>query len=172
MPIDLPSLVAAEKTISGKPKWEQSDSVWFCLTASLEIDGVTIPGLELRGGACQSLPDRALRMQIQYQPPRGPCTHLSRSEWRPLGVHTNRAVGPPELQMLRISETHIHKFEDNWLPNEGRMRVGDLPVARPIRPDLQTFEDFLVFVGKEFRISDIQRVERPNWREPGLFGIA
>jgi hypothetical protein len=73
--------------------------------------------------------------------------------------------------MLRISGTHIHEFGHNWLPSEGRMRVGDLPVARPITPDLQTFEDFLVFVGKEFRIADMQRVEKPSWQEPGFFGI-
>jgi hypothetical protein len=89
-----------------------------------------------------------------------------------MSVHTNKAVGPPELQMMRISETHIHEFEHNWLAEEGRMRVGSLPVARPVRPDLQSFEDFLVFVGKEFRISEIEKVERPSWREPGLFGIA
>jgi hypothetical protein len=172
MTLDLPGLYAAQKVLSGKPKWEQSDSVWFCFTGSLEIDGVTIPGLELRGGACQSLPDRAARFQLQYQPPRGPCTHLTRAEWRPMSVHTNKAVGPPELQMMRISETHIHEFEHNWLAEEGRMRVGSLPVARPVRPDLQSFEDFLVFVGKEFRISEIEKVERPSWREPGLFGIA
>jgi hypothetical protein len=111
-------------------------------------------------------------MQIQYQPTRGPCTPLARAEWRPTSVHTNKAVGPPELQMLRISETHIHEFDLNWLPDKDRMREGNLPVARPIRPDLQSFEDFLVFVGKAFRISEIQKVERPSWQEPGLFGIA
>ncbi len=89
-----------------------------------------------------------------------------------MGVHTNKAIGPPELQMLRISETHIHEFEHNWLPDEGRMRVGNLPVARPIRPDLQSFEEFLVFIGEAFRISGMQKVERPGWQEPGLFGIA
>ncbi|WP_256807137.1 hypothetical protein [Bradyrhizobium sp. Bra64] len=172
MALDFPGMMAAEKTLSGRPKWEQSDSVWFCLTGSLEIDGVTIPGLELRGGACQNLPDRAVRFQVQYQPARGPCSHLSRAEWRPMGVHTNKAIGPPELQMLRISETHIHEFEHNWLPDEGRMRVGNLPVARPIRPDLQSFEEFLVFIGEAFRISGMQKVERPGWQEPGLFGIA
>ncbi|WP_299720300.1 hypothetical protein [Tardiphaga sp.] len=172
MAFDLPGLNFAQKTLSGKPKWEQSDSVWFCLTASLEIEGATVPGLELRGGAAQSLPDRAVRFQIQYRPPRSHCVHLGRAEWRPIGIHTNRAVGPPHLQMMRIGETHIHEFEHNWLPEEGRMREGDLPVARPVRPDLQSFDEFLVFVGKEFRISEIHKVERPSWQEPGLFGIA
>jgi len=169
---DLPGLMAAQKAIAGKPAWERSNAAYFCLTASLEVDGATIPGLELRGGARQSLPDRAVRMQIQLQPPRGPCIPLARAEWRPTSVHTNKAVGPLELQMLRISETHIHDFDLNWLPEHGRMREGSLPVARPIRPDLQSFEDFLVFVGQAFRISNMQKIERPSWQEPGLFGIA
>src|SRR4051812_43283822 len=98
MSVDLPGLMAAQKTIAGRPTWERSDATWFCLTASLEIDGATVPGLELRGGAGQSQPDRAARMQIQYQSARGPCIPLARAEWRPTSVHTNKAVGPPELQ--------------------------------------------------------------------------
>jgi hypothetical protein len=171
MTVDLPGLMAAQKTIAGRPKWERSDATWFCLTGSLEIGGATVPGFELRGGAGQSQPDRAVRMQLQYQPARGPCVPMARAEWRPGSVHTNKAIGPSELQMLRISGTHIHDFDLNWLPEQDRMREGNLPVARPITPDLQSFEEFLVFVGQVFKISDIQKVERPSWQEPGLFGI-
>src|SRR5258708_441458 len=139
MAFDLPGINAADKVLSGRPHWEMPDSVWFCLTGSLEIDGATLPGLELRGGACQSLPDRAVRFQLQFQPPRGPCIPMARAEWRPMNVHINKAVGPSELQMLRIHETHIHSFDLNWLADEGRMRIGNLPVAKTIRPDLQSF---------------------------------
>jgi hypothetical protein len=49
------------------------------------------------------------------------------------------------------------------------MRVG-LKVAEPITPDPTSFEEFLALVGKEFRITDIEAIEMPDWHLGTLFG--
>lgn len=164
----LPKLFETQKNISAKPQWQQADSTWFRLTCSLELDGGTVEGLELRGGAMQTLPDRAVRFHLQYYPAKGPCTGLARIEWRPLGVHTNPNFG--ELPMARFSGSHIHPFDANWLPEFGRMRAGNLITARQLNPDPESYEELLAIVGKEFRISGLDRIGRPSWRLGDLFG--
>jgi len=165
----LPKLVEASKAIAGKPQWHAPDSTWLRLTAALDIDGGTVEGLELRGGATQTLPDRAVRFQLQYTPPRGPCTPLVRVEWRPLAPHTNPNIG--EHPLMRIAGSHVHPFDLNWLTEFGRMRGGNLVTARPLNPDPASYEEFLALVGKECRISGLERLEKPTWRLSDLFGM-
>jgi len=162
-------LFEAQKTIVGKPRWDIRDSMWFCLSCSLDIDGVTIEGLELKGGASQSLPDRAVRFHLQYAPSNKPCIGLARAEWRPTKTHTNRNFEP--LPFARISASHIHRFEHNWMPELQKMRKGDLPVAVPIKPDPRSYLEFVEFVAKEFRIGGLESVGRPSWFEADLFGV-
>jgi hypothetical protein len=85
-----------------------------------------------------------------------------------LGVHTNPNSG--EQPLMRITGSHIHPFELNWLPELGRMRAGNLMIARPLNPDPASYEELLAIVGKEFRISGLDRIERPSWRLGDLFG--
>ena len=133
----LQKLFEAPKKISGKPQWHQADSTWLRLTCSLEVGGGTVEGLELRGGAIQTLPDRAVRFHLQYYPAKGPCTGLARIEWR---------------------------------PEFGRMRAGNLVIARPLNPDPTSYEELLAIVENEFRISGLDRIDRPGWRLGDLFG--
>lgn len=126
-------------------------------------------GMELRGKALQTIPDRAVCFHLQYYPARGPCTPLARAEWRPLSPHTNPNVG--KYPLLRIEGSHIHAFELNWLAELGRMRAGNLVIARPLNPDAATLDEFLAIVGKEFRIKNLNVIERPPWRLGDLFGI-
>ncbi len=164
----LQKLFEVPKKISGKPQWHQADSTWLRLTCSLEVGGGTVEGLELRGGAIQTLPDRAVRFHLQHYPAKGPCTGLARIEWRPLSPHTNPNYG--ELPLMRITGSHIHPFELNWLPEFGRMRAGNLIIARPLYPDPTTYEELLAIVENEFRISDLDRIDRPSLRLGDIFG--
>ena len=168
-PDRLPELFHTEKAIAGKPTWQASDSTWFRLTCSFEINGETPEGLELRGKAIQTLPDRAVCFHLQYYPARGPCTPLARAEWRPMSPHTNPNVGA--FPLMRIVGSHIHAFDLNWLPELGRMRAGNLVTARPLNRDPASLDEFLAVVGEEFRIKNLEKIERPPWRLGDLFGI-
>lgn len=147
-----------------------ADAHRFTLAVPLDIDGVTVEGLELRGGCIQDSPDRAVGLHLQYHPAKRPCTPLARAEWRPLGAHTNPNYGPRSLRLLRIEGSHLHSFDLNWLEGDGRMRAGNLPLAQPLDPDAANLDAFLAFVGKEFRIMGLDQMEPPAWRLGNLFG--
>lgn len=164
----LPALFQNPKKVIGRPIWQATDSTHLRLTCALEVNGMTVEGLELRGGALQTRPDRAVSFHLQLYPAKGPCTPLTRVDWNPLTTHTNPNVG--NLPMLRINGSHIHSFDLNWLPEFGRMRSGNLPVARPVNANPRTYEELLVLVGKECRINGLCRVEAPPWRIGDLFG--
>lgn len=171
MAADLRELFEAQKDLAVKPQWVATDSAWFNLDAALDVDGVTVEGLELRGGAGQALPDRAVRFQLQYHPARGPCVPLCRVEWRPLAPHTNPNKGPEHLRLLKVDGTHIHGFENNYLEGEGRMISGNLPLAEVLNPDPKSFQELLDVAGKLLRINGMEQIEPPPWREADLFGM-
>jgi hypothetical protein len=172
VPVDLRELVEAPKTLPVRPAWVATDSTWFDLNASLDLSsGETVQGLELRGGACQSLPERAVRFILQHYPAKGQCVGLVRIEWRPLAAHTNPANCAPDLSMRRITGSHIHGFDMNWLPDLDRLRTGNLPVAEPLSVDPSSFQELLVVVGKELRIAGLEKIEPPPWREADFFGV-
>jgi hypothetical protein len=170
--VDLRALVEAPKILPVRPAWEKPDSTWFCLNASLDLaSGETVQGLELRGGAHQSLPDRAVRFQLQYYPAKGQCVPLVRVEWRPLTPHTNPANCAPELSLARVEGSHVHGFDMNWLTDLDRMRTGNLPVAQALSTDPSSFKDLLVVLAKELRINGLDKIEPPPWQEADLFGV-
>ena len=172
VPIDLRELVEAPKTLPVRPAWVATDSTWFDLNGSLDLaSGETVQGLELRGGACQSLPDRAVRFILQHYPAKGQCVGLVRIEWRPLAAHTNPANCAPHLSMRRIVGSHIHGFDMNWLADLDRLRTGNLPVAEPLSIDPSSFQELLVVVGRELRITGLEKIEPPPWREADFFGV-
>jgi hypothetical protein len=89
---------------------------------------------------------------------------LSRICWRSLTGHTNkRSIGPKELAGRRLLPSHYHAFDLNWLPNEGRMRGVNLPLAMNLRDGLDSYEEVRDFVGEAFKISNITVIERPLW---------
>lgn len=172
MSVDLRALVEAPKVLPVRPAWEKTDSTWFCLNAALDLkSGESVQGLELRGGALQSLPDKAVRFQLQYYPPKGQCIPLVRVEWRPLAPHTNPANCAEDLKLLKIPGSHIHGFDMNWLADLDRMRTRNLPVAKPLITDPSSFTELLELLGKELRIEGLDKIEPPPWREADLFGV-
>jgi hypothetical protein len=156
----------AEKTIVSFPGWSEPDEsnyIWFDVV--LEVGGVVDAAFTFHGGCCQTIPDRHLtfELRVRRQPGRR-CIPLARICWRSLTGHTNRrGVGPPELAGRRLSSSHYHSFDLNWLPNGGRMRGGNLPLAMNLRDGLDSYAEVREFVGSAFNINNITVIENPLW---------
>lgn len=158
------------KLIPTFPGWAQtpdeSGYVWF--DASLEIRGVVQEGLVFHGGCEIGSPDRHVTFELRaLNPEGGRKIPLHRIDWRAnSGGHSNR-IRPKDdagnfLAPARASESHMHPFSLNWVPQNGRMRKG-LPVAIDIPEEIQTFESLRLFAGNAFHINNIGLVIAPPW---------
>jgi hypothetical protein len=159
---DFPGYVRSKKTIVVPHDWDDSDRsmVW---TSALDISGITVEGLQIRLTAQRELPDEAVMAQLAYRPPKGKPQQLTRAEWRPLSGHNNKGRGPPKYRLLEFRQTHIHRFDDNWVPSESRMFSGNLPIAIPVQ-DFDSYEKFLDFCAYEFNVLNMAIVPIPSWR--------
>jgi hypothetical protein len=171
---ELDSLYRAAKAISVFPGWskpeEETSYIWF--DAPLEIEGITEHGLFLHGGCFARYPDCNVSLEIRISKSAGRrCTPLGRVDWRSLeGGHSNIRISGHRLSGHRLPETHFHAFDLNWLPQQSRMRKGNLRMAQLIDEDLQSFESMRSYAGKCFRINNIEVVARPEWEYTlGLF---
>ena len=161
---DLRLLFDSDKQFSAPVSWKARDDSWMSLVSPLEINGVTIEGLRFRGTARRDRPDEQVTFQLEYfsptgKPKGGP---FSRVDWNPLRPHTNKMVGPVEYQNMLQNGSHNHEFRLNWEHNESYVREGVLPISIPISPDLN-YNEIVAFVGKEFRISNINWLPIPEW---------
>ena len=170
MGLYFPDLIDAAKQIVTPPKWKERDSVRVEFASAVMTDGVVPEGFELRGGALINRPDRGVTFNLQIHPSNAPCVSLARIEWNPFRPRTNPLTGPKALCGMIISGSHIHHFEDNWLPDLHRMRQKNLPFARPIDVNPATFEDLLVLAQETLRIDGLIALESPAWTEGSLFG--
>ena len=166
--VDVPALVGAEKELATEPSWRPGRAPDDLeLSVPLEIDGVVIEGLTLRGRVLKSLPDREVAFQLEYHAPHIVGGPLCRIDWKPLGTHSNRGIGPKHLRHLLQRSSHHHRFDLNWARSEEKTLSGDIPIAVPLEPDPKNFRELLAIVGKEFKIARIQVIEIPPW-EPAM----
>ena len=163
MKIHLPAFVGSLKTIPSRKDWPSAVSHDLSWRSVLDIDDVTVAGLQLRVEAHELLEDEAVRVQLEYHPPRGKCEPLARVEWRPLSYHNNKHRGPTELRLRPFRSTHVHPFEFNWLEAENRMLTGNLPIALPLQ-DVDSYKDFLDICGGILNISNMLVIPVPPWR--------
>ncbi|WP_192180471.1 hypothetical protein [Mesorhizobium amorphae] len=164
MQADLSVLFSAEKSFPTRRTWQRRDKEWITFVSPIDIDGVTVEGLQFRAQAMRIRPDEFLSFQLEYYPPRrqprgGP---MARIEWRPLRPHNNKMIGPPEYRNVLQKGTHNHDFFLNWDHSQNSVRTGCLDISVPIEPE-PTYDEILVFVGKEFRISNIDWMPVPPW---------
>jgi hypothetical protein len=164
---DLPALVGAEKVLVVPPAWLERGPGVLEMTAPLEMDGVAIEGLSLRGTARKSLADRQVIFQLEYHAADVIGGPICRIEWRPLNKHNNRGIGPKELRNIIQDGSHHHRFDLNWDRSQTDVLRGQLPIAVPLNIDPTSFRALLEVVGKEFRIRRIQSVTVPPW-EPSM----
>ena len=97
---DLPALISADKVLVAAPAWAEIGPGVLVLTAPLEIEGVTIEGLTLRGTARKPMPDRQVVFQLEYRAAGISGGPICRIEWRPLSGHNNRGIGPKEFRNI------------------------------------------------------------------------
>lgn len=166
MPTKIAGLVAATKVLAGVPTWGERGAEGLEFSAPLEIDGVTVEGLTLRGRARKPLADREVAFQLEYHHAQIIGGAVGRIEWRPLNPHSNKGLGPKHLRHVIQAGTHHHRFDLNWQHSQEAVLRGNLPIAVPL-DDPGNFRALLAVVGKEFKISNIQWVTLPPW-EPRM----
>ncbi len=167
MPGPFHPLVSAEKRLSLAAVWTPADPEdgYSEFVAPLEIAGVTIQGLSLRGGCYAHLPGEAMMFQLEI----GHASvrtriPLMRLDWRPLTAsHKNPRKGSAAHAGRQIFGSHLHTFDLNWVEENGAMRAGNLPFAIEVSPDPRGFAEILDFVQKHFRISKVELIPEPNW---------
>jgi len=162
-----PALFNAKKALARFPGWSEpepeTDYIWF--NAPIEIAGVVETSFVLHGGCIRTVPDRNVTFELRCSAPSKKRTMpIARIEWRSLqGGHSNRRRKGSAASGKRVSETHHHSFDLNWIESERRMRSGNLPQAEEIDQEIQSFESLLDCVGKLFRINNMRIVTCPPW---------
>ena len=162
MSAEFPKFAKGQKTIPVSHDWAELDRHYVSWQSPLDLDGVTVAGLQVRLGANILHPNEEVRVQLEYHPAGGRCQPLARLEWKPLSGHNNKNKGPDEWKFKPFKQTHIHAFEDNWLTTEQRMLAGNLPIAIPIQ-ELDSYEEFLDICGKRLNITNMSIVPAPPW---------
>lgn len=162
--MSLPEILGAAKSLSGIHAWVAKEPNQLSLVSALEVDGVTMASVQLRMRAILDEPDRAVMIQLEYNPPKGHNQRLLRIEWRPISHHTNTNKAPEPYRLMIIRTSHIHRFEHNYYEAGDRMVRGNLPHAVPLEPDPPTFSELLELAAKELKISDLHRVATPPWQ--------
>ncbi|MDR3413896.1 MAG: hypothetical protein P4L87_23530 [Formivibrio sp.] len=161
---DLPALIAQEKNLGFPVKWAK-DGDCLVFLAPLEIDGITIQGLQLRGKTKAFYANRNITIQLQYQGILGKAEPIARICWKPFHTHNNKGKGPHGLRFVEQKGSHHHSFGDNWNTTTNQMFKPNLPIAVPLSPEPQGFFELLALVRKEFRIMDADAIEIPQWSE-------
>jgi hypothetical protein len=159
----LPQLHAATKIISASVSWSSARSPWLTWVSPLDIDDVTVLGLQVRVEAHADTANAAVRAQLEFRAPRGKPEPLCRVEWRPVRPHSNNARGPLEYRFKKISGTHVHKFELNWDETRGRLLSPNLPIAVPAQ-GVDSYEKFLDMCKSEFNVTNMAEVPLPPWQ--------
>ena len=133
------------------------------LTATVDIDGITEPGLVLTGRASVTNVDRHVSLSLVYHNALNLGGAIDRIDWKPLDAHVNKGVGPPRLRFIRIEGTHRHAWELNAALGVKAV-VDDLPVAEPIEPDLGNWDVLLQLAATCWRIADLSMFPVPPWQ--------
>lgn len=162
MQVDLSVLCAAQKTVPASAKWRFREGEWMALATPLDINGVTVEGLNFQATAMRLRPDENVTFQLLYAPPNGKPKPFVRLDWKPLRPHNNKMVGPVKYQNILQPGTHIHDFALNWAHSEDDVRNGRLPISIPLSPDIP-YDEIVAFVGKEFNILNLISLPNPVW---------
>ncbi|WP_264443781.1 hypothetical protein [Novosphingobium sp. JCM 18896] len=160
MPGPYHPLVEEWKTIAGTVEWSSppaSEDGAIDFNVPLDIGETTVAGLALRGKAYGHLPDMAVTFQLEVgQDGMRTRVPLIRLDWKP------RSQWHQNPNKTRISGTHAHPFEANWLEGEQRMRRGNLPWAEKVA-EFHAFSEVLDYAKNLFRINDIDLIPIPEW---------
>lgn len=159
-------LAAADKAFGADPRWfyDASGAERFVLNVPLTIDYVTEEGFYFEGNCITALPDRAVTFVMTYKPSGGLHGPVARFDWEPLHTHENRGLVKGEWRYKRFCATHLHSYEMNQHLGWERMVRENLPIALPVSESMKTFREMLSYLGRIWRIRDIQRIPEPEWQ--------
>ena len=160
MPGPYHPLVEGWKSIASTVEWSSSpdpDDGGIGFLVPLDLGGIVIQQLALRGAAYGHIADAAVTLQLEIGLA-GKRTRLplTRIDWRP------KNDGHKNPDKVLLYGTHIHRFHPNWLKKEQRMLTGNLPWAEKPN-DINTFHELLDFAKILFRINNIASVPEPGW---------
>ncbi|GAA6174756.1 hypothetical protein [Sulfitobacter pacificus] len=161
IPPEIIDAVSALKKMASDVAWHENGLSHETLIA-LSVSEIALEGLFLRIRIPQTIDAFYTMIQLEWGSGRN-TVNLQRIEWK--AGHNNPNIGPSELRSDYLASTHIHKFDDNYLINKGRMRPRNLPLARPIYPDPATLEDFFASAANAFIIPELSSVERPAFQQ-------
>lgn len=163
IPPEIAALVDRDKTVGSVPDWDDKiDPRYFKLVLPLAVGEVTVGGFELRLHISKQFVDRDAMVQLEYvRAGRRSAVELWRICWKRFHPHQNRGF-PRDFAHETFDGSHDHRFGDNYLDNEQRMRAGSLPAAYPLDPVPGTLSDFLALCGRSLRITDIGRIRLPT----------
>lgn len=159
-------IATASKRIAVAPQWSPPEAetgyAWF--NVSLEINGIIEAGIVFSGGCYIDRPDCHVSFEIKVSRiPGRKAIPLMRIDWRSLnGGHSNDRRWGGTLAGKRVSSTHFHEFDLNWCRQKQRL-FQNLPLAREIDDNTDTFEALRATTGNSFGISNIDIVPRPDW---------
>lgn len=166
------AVMDGDKRIVGSPAWSEPTGTDRRLrfVAPLLFKGRVMQGLELVGRAHVDLPHRDLSLTLIYMPTsnRRGAIQMARVDWRPKVSHANdHPRCPPHLLGVDLDGDHHHSFELNWSTGAGRLLM-NLPIAEPINPQFQSFEELVDGVGALFKIENAATSIPSPW-PPDLF---
>lgn len=161
-----PALYNAPKALAFFPGWSkpEADTGYSWFNAPLEIGGVVEAGFVLHGGCLIDRPDQHVIFELRATAQQGSrLIPVARVDWRSVsGGHSNRRRAGSPVSGTRVSSSHIHAFELNWIEIERRMRT-DLGQAREFDQQIQSFEELRDMVKILFRINNLDIVAPPKW---------
>jgi hypothetical protein len=164
---EIDRLYAGSKTFAVPPSWhfEGESRNRLEMRVPLSIDYVTEEGLFLYGSCYPHVKDGGVTFVLLYHPAQGLAGPIVRFCWNPLHDHKNFGGHKGEWAWKPIVTTHLHGFELNRKYGWDGMVRKNLPIALPVDEELSDFRDMLEYVGKIFKIADIQRVPVPEWQQ-------
>lgn len=135
------------------------------LIAPLYFNGRAMQGLELVGRAHADMRHRDVSFRLLYIPTdnRRSAIQMAGLDWRPKTPHGNDdAHAPPHLLGIECEGDHHHSFDLNWSAGMGRPLSG-LPIAEPVEPPFQSFQELVDGVSDFFRISNAGQAIQAPW---------
>jgi hypothetical protein len=136
-----------------------------------DAGGIGLEGVRLRFTAWAYRREHDVTATLEVVGGRSHVT-IGRVDGWPITPHQNlRARRHPVLRRIlppEIVGCHVHRFDDNARLGRSAFGAGpeaNLPVAAQIPGGLKSFREFLLTVGREFRIDGLKDVEPPqSWK--------
>lgn len=159
---DICAAVNAPKRILAFSPWKPVNDT-LRITGNLEADGVIMGGVTFMAMCAPERPDERMAINLLAEIKQKPRC-IARVDWRGLG-HGNTLAGCVPYRFVDAGRTHFHDpelhrlFGFDELFGEGI----DLPVALPLDPIPDNFNDLLAQAGVLLHIENLKDMPVPPW---------